>query len=344
LTASQIVANSIAVDPVQVIGVDVADLDENGALGQIADGTGGSVVSSTSELTDTILEILDSTAKQPFAWFGQAYSGKIGEEIQFDASGSYDPSGMQITLYEWDFDSDGEFDLETEDAAVTHVYDTAFDDFVVLRVTSPGGSALASARTVVNAEGFVSQGDEESCGLDVNGYSIIVDEDGIFIPCTADSLPDEDQEGVREITDESDILPIPSAGPKFSNRSPFSGGLGILIIILVFVFGVVFIFYAKNKQPKTGVYLQVVNNPAFRSKIALKDNFIIGRGSASNLRLTDASVSRRHAHIRYAEGAWFIQDLGSAGGILVNGQRVKATRLNNGDQITIGITTLIFTQ
>ena len=92
------------------------------------------------------------------------------------------------------------FDLETTEATATHVYSTAFDDFVILRVTSPGGTALASARTVVNANGFVSQGDEHPCELDENGVSIIVDEEGKFIPCTADHLPEVDQDGVMEIT------------------------------------------------------------------------------------------------------------------------------------------------
>lgn len=200
LTAPQIVANSIAVDPVQVIGVDVGSLNYNGALGQITDGTGGSILSGTSDLTATISEILDQAANQPFAWIGQAYSGKIGQPIQFDASGSYDPSGLPITLYEWDFDGDGTFDLETIEPTATHIYDADFNNFVVLRVTGPGGTALASARTVVNVEGFVSQGDEAPCELDENGFSIIFDEENErFISCTPDNLPEVDQEGVSEI-------------------------------------------------------------------------------------------------------------------------------------------------
>jgi PKD repeat protein len=196
LTASQIVANSIAVDPVQVIGVNVGSLNYNGALGQIAAGTGGSMVSGTSDLTAAISGILDRVVKQPFAWIGETYSGKIGEPVQFDASGSYDPSGLSITLYEWDFDGDGVFDLQTTESAATHVYNAAFNDYVILRVTGPGGTALASARTVVNAQGYVSQGGEKSCELDENGFSIITDERGIFINCTADHLPEFDKEGV----------------------------------------------------------------------------------------------------------------------------------------------------
>ena len=193
LTVSQIVANSIAVDPVQVIGVDVGYLNQNGALGQIAAGTGGSIVPSSSDLTTTISEILNQTVNQPFAWMGQAYSGEIGQPVQFDASGSYDPSGTSLTLYEWDFDGDGVFDLETTVPTATHIYDADFNNYVVVRVTGVGGTALASARTVVNVEGYALQGDEEPCELDENGYSIIFDEEaGRFLLCTATNLPDEE--------------------------------------------------------------------------------------------------------------------------------------------------------
>lgn len=195
LTAPQIVANSIAVDPVQVVGVNVGSLNSNGALGEIADGTGGSIISGTSGLTEAILEILDQAVNQPFAWLGQAYSGKIGQPVQFDASGSFDPSGLPLTLYEWDFDGDGVYDLATAEATATHTYDAAFNNFVVLRVTGPGGTALASARTVVNVEGYALQGDEDPCELDENGYSIIFDEEtGNFISCTPTNLPEVDDE------------------------------------------------------------------------------------------------------------------------------------------------------
>lgn len=331
LTASQIVANSIAVDPVQVIGVNVGNLDSNGELGLIAGRTGGSVISGTSALTDTILEIFDATAKQPFAWVGQAYSGKIGEPIQFDASGSYDPSGFPISRYEWDFDGDGIFDLDTTEPSATHIYDMDFNDFVVLRVTSPGGTALASARAVVNSEGFASQGDEESCELDKNGYSIIVDESGIFIPCTADHLPEKDQEGVREVS---------------GGASSSGGAIAVPFVILIVLGGAVWIYSFKaqksHKKLPIYAYLQLVNDPNRAGTIPLKMEFNIGRGTGSDLRLTDTTVSRRHACIRYAQGAWYIQDKGSASGTFINGQRVQAKRLNDGDQITIGKSTFIF--
>jgi hypothetical protein len=199
LTASQIVAESIAIDPVQVIAVNVGSLVDN-ALQSIVDSTGGTVLGGAGNLIDTLSNIIDVASKQPFAWFGFAIAGKIGIPIVFDAQGSFDPQGLPILLYEWDFDGDGGFDLETTTATVTWTYDAAFDGFVILRVTSEGGTALASARTVINEAGSVSQGDEEPCDLDENGFSIIVGDNNTFLNCNPTNLPTTDKPGVRKIT------------------------------------------------------------------------------------------------------------------------------------------------
>ena len=72
------------------------------------------------------------------------------------------------------------------------------------------------------------------------------------------------------------------------------------------------------------------------------DSLLIGRGATCDLRLPERAVSRRHARLRYAEGAWFIQDQDSAGGTYVNGRRVTATRLILNDIIAIGSTVVTF--
>jgi len=43
------------------------------------------------------------------------------EEVQFDASGSYDPDGS-IQSYEWDFNSDGKGIVTTTSPTVNHPY------------------------------------------------------------------------------------------------------------------------------------------------------------------------------------------------------------------------------
>jgi pSer/pThr/pTyr-binding forkhead associated (FHA) protein len=53
-------------------------------------------------------------------------------------------------------------------------------------------------------------------------------------------------------------------------------------------------------------------------------------------------TSRNHATIRKAQGRWFIQDEGSTTGTYVNGQRVTARELVDGDVIRIGDHTMVF--
>ena len=133
------------------------------------------------------------------------------------------------------------------------------------------------------------------------------------------------------------VPPAPVPAPGHTYRDLNSGSLGILpFMVFIVLFGAVLIFYAKNKKSKSSAYLRVVNDPANARRIPLKDNFVIGRGSGSSLRLSDTTTSRQHARFNYRSGAWFIQDLGSAGGTFVNGQRIQSRQLNNGDQIKIG--------
>jgi hypothetical protein len=69
----------------------------------------------------------------------------------------------------------------------------------------------------------------------------------------------------------------------------------------------------------------------------------IGRSRDADCVLRDPNVSRHHAELRRsASGEWTIADLGSTNGVKVNGRRVGSTRLNAGDQVTLGTTTFRF--
>ena len=69
---------------------------------------------------------------------------------------------------------------------------------------------------------------------------------------------------------------------------------------------------------------------------------LIGRQNCA-VKLTDGTVSRRHATIVRHDGTWTLEDLGSANGTYLNG--VKVTRpadVHRGDQIRCGTTLLVF--
>jgi hypothetical protein len=68
---------------------------------------------------------------------------------------------------------------------------------------------------------------------------------------------------------------------------------------------------------------------------------LLGRHHGCDVMLGDASVSRRHAQLRFREGRWILQDLASRNGTTVNGVRVGRCELRPGDVIEVGETRLL---
>ena len=83
-------------------------------------------------------------------------------------------------------------------------------------------------------------------------------------------------------------------------------------------------------------YLEIETG-AERRVVPLRDDVIhVGRGLSADVRLDDATVSRKHAVIvRRDEGAFILDDR-SMNGVVVNGQRVREARLEDGDEILLG--------
>lgn len=105
------------------LGVEV-DVDRNG------DGVFESKLLSDSELA------ADEFKLPPIAIFTEdAHTVSVGTPITFDPSASYDPDGT-IVLYEWDWESDGVYDLSTTSpTVVSHAYTVEGTYQVTLRVT-----------------------------------------------------------------------------------------------------------------------------------------------------------------------------------------------------------------
>ena len=80
------------------------------------------------------------------------------------------------------------------------------------------------------------------------------------------------------------------------------------------------------------------------TRIAMKAGVLsVGRSAESTVPLNDTNVSRRHAEIRSrGEGAdvtWFVVDLGSTNGTMLNGVKITAEqKLKNGDALMFGST------
>jgi Protein of unknown function (DUF3662)/FHA domain len=69
---------------------------------------------------------------------------------------------------------------------------------------------------------------------------------------------------------------------------------------------------------------------------------VLGRSRSCDVHVADVNVSRRHAEIRQEGATYWIVDLGSTNGTLLNGKRVERERLRDGDTVTLGSSDVVF--
>lgn len=70
---------------------------------------------------------------------------------------------------------------------------------------------------------------------------------------------------------------------------------------------------------------------------------VLGRAADAGLRLAeDGQVSRRHAEVFAERGQWFVRDLNSSNGTLLNGLRIIRSPLRDGDRLELGNTEVRF--
>jgi signal transduction histidine kinase/CheY-like chemotaxis protein len=94
--------------------------------------------------------------------------------------------------------------------------------------------------------------------------------------------------------------------------------------------------------PPERAYLVVVMGPGVGRKYEVKDKIIIGRSPDADIQLAFGDVSRSHARVSRADTlSFFVEDLGSRNGTLVNGLPVGREELRFGDRIQIGASTIL---
>jgi pSer/pThr/pTyr-binding forkhead associated (FHA) protein len=74
----------------------------------------------------------------------------------------------------------------------------------------------------------------------------------------------------------------------------------------------------------------------------VKDETTIGREQENDIVIPNPTVSRFHAKIIRSEDKYFIEDLGSANGTMVNGIKVTKELLHDGDIVQLGDVVLVF--
>ena len=68
----------------------------------------------------------------------------------------------------------------------------------------------------------------------------------------------------------------------------------------------------------------------------------IGRSSSCHLMIPDGKISSEHTLLKIESGRWWVYDLKSSNGTIVNGEEVQGKCLNDGDEVKVGETTFVF--
>ena len=91
-----------------------------------------------------------------------------------------------------------------------------------------------------------------------------------------------------------------------------------------------FLFLSQGPGPSTGY--------------PLLGEETIGSSPDNTISLPDETVSPDHARVSFQEGAWTVEDLGSASGIIFQGKRVNKVVLTSEDTFQIGSFTFRFAE
>ena len=91
------------------------------------------------------------------------------------------------------------------------------------------------------------------------------------------------------------------------------------------------------ETPTTTPFIEQVMGPDKGRTVDLSgEKMSIGRADGNDIVVQSEGVSRVHAFLMQSDGSWYIRDNGSKNGILVNGQRVTESWLQNGDVVQVG--------
>jgi pSer/pThr/pTyr-binding forkhead associated (FHA) protein len=121
--------------------------------------------------------------------------------------------------------------------------------------------------------------------------------------------------------------------------------IAFLLLLYVFLFRAFGVLQRAMEAERTQgrpigtlvVERSATRTPRVGERLALRATNAIGRDAGNDVSLPDEAASARHATLEQVEGEWWIEDLGSTNGTLVNGVRIdKRERVRFGDEIGIG--------
>ncbi len=126
-----------------------------------------------------------------------------------------------------------------------------------------------------------------------------------------------------------------------------------IILIYLFIYNILKLIYLDMKgigetASIDGSYLKLINKIEdipykVREYYAVKDMTTLGRTVGNTIYLNDPYISKEHLKIYKSDNNFYIEDLNSSNGTVLNNREIKdISKLNNGDIIKIGDLEFLF--
>jgi VCBS repeat-containing protein len=211
LTATDVISEAQAIDPAVVSVINTGGADQ---LAPVATGTGGVITAATTpeDIAAALTNVVSTSVQGPYAWAGETYVGAVGHAVNFDASGSFDPSGEALS-YSWDVNSDGTPDATTTSPKLDWTYGADYNGKVTVKVTnSSGQSSTANADVVIDEDGDGIPAAIDNCPSVANVDQADTDGDGIGDAC--DPTPGLPTADAPDVTVESTVNSVPTTAPE----------------------------------------------------------------------------------------------------------------------------------
>ena len=115
-----------------------------------------------------------------------------------------------------------------------------------------------------------------------------------------------------------------------------------LPVLALLIFLLSFVALLKRRPPSLGSAKFICPQTKDVYPLTRRETSI-GRNKNSDILLKDPTVSRLHAVVVCAKDGWYVADIRSQAGVLLNGKKInKKAYIKTGDKITLGTVTLLF--
>ncbi|MBK7863116.1 MAG: FHA domain-containing protein [Archangiaceae bacterium] len=96
-------------------------------------------------------------------------------------------------------------------------------------------------------------------------------------------------------------------------------------------------------RPRRSHAVEITAGPMPAKRVSLdRDRITIGRAQGTGLQLDSEEVSRNHASLTRLDDEYTIEDLESRNGVYLNGLKVHAAVLRDGDELQLGDVFLLY--